>query len=445
MSAQRSTLLSIFQRALPLALVLLVPGISLAQSLEEAQKLYEEERYKPALLIIEKLEKARGFDSAKKTAKKPEAKKPDPKKPELSAEQKTEHAAIAGLRCDVELALGNFDNSIRCAEFAAELDSEVWSMYCESVKAQVAFLFGDDKTCGEIVSKLPKDAGWVKDELPVLMKAEGLTVITSKKKRYKVYVDAGLAAKKGEEFVGRVMDIVYDAYSKVFPFKKDKRIIYRVYAFSSTANYLAFNKALGEDASGSAGYFAPSTRILCIDADPRDAPINESGFGSDAINTMFHEGFHQFIHMFASSIPLWFDEGIAEYFGPSRLISKGSLNIGVVEKSHPSLETRYELLRDALTGRSSPAPLSMRAFMTNNEAFSAGEGRTELSYAQAWSIIHFLLHSKAMAADGKGLIKRYFDVLVDGGGPDKAFAETFGKLDLEKLQEAWRKYVLEEM
>lgn len=432
-----------------LALLGLASPQAAAQSLAEASKLYEKEIFKPALAMLQALEKARGIDSGKAlpkaTAKEDPEKALDARLKALKEKEREDFADTAGLLARIRMRLGQFDQALLHAAFAKRCDPEAWGMYYDSISAQISFINNDDKACQQFVDKLPKDAGWIKDELPFLIKGEGLTSALSKKKRYKIYVDSGLAAKKSEEFIGRVMDTIFEAYSKVFPFKTDKRIVYRVYVFSTTAGYLDFNAKMGKDKRGSAGYFAPSTRILCIDAAPRGEKTNEYGIAPDAINTMFHEGFHQFINNFAPGVPLWFNEGIAEYFGPSVLVSKGTLNVGVIPKTHPTLMTRYETIRGSLSRTVSPGPLNLKVLITNEEAFSHGDGRTNMSYAQSWSFIHFLLHSKAMAKQGKKLIKQYFDIIADGEGIEKAFAETFGKLNLEELYWVWAKYVLEEM
>lgn len=403
--------------ALSLSLLLSLATPSLADELAEAEKLFEADDLHQALEIVETLMKTR-----------------------------SEEAGVVGLLGQIRFELGDFKEGIEHLQAAAKLDAEVWEHLAISSEARVKFFYGEDEEAVKLCEKL--DDGWVKRELPTLVDVPGMTKERTKGKSYLLYTDEGLAKREGDEFAGKVLDLIEKAYSKVFPFKRDKKIINRVYIFSSTAAYKRFNLSLDpdDDGEGSTGYFSPSTRILVIDADPKGEAANEYGFTADAIDTLFHEGFHQFLHMFLHRVPMWFDEGLAEYFGPSELASRTSLRVGVVNKDGGGFVSRYERIVGALRSNDPLPAVPLETFLTNDEAFNGDGGdRVNVSYAQAWTFIHFLLHSKAMGSKGKKYIIDTFKALREGKTFAQAHAETFGKLDLAKVEAAWREYVLNEM
>jgi len=265
-----------------------------------------------------------------------------------------------------------------------------------------------------------------------------------KKGHYVVYVDETLAETKGEVFTARMMELIYDAYSTVFPFDADERMISRVYVFGKTSEYQRFStKAVGSNKSSASGYFSPSTRALVVDADPERMQTNPYGFTPDAIDTLFHEGFHQFVRLHVpQGFPDWLNEGLAEYFGPSTAHGKKKLNVGVVLKTHPTKVTRYERIRNTL--RDHPGSVwSVERFMTMSDDDFDMEGRSLLNYAQSWSLVHFFV--QGMGKKGRKLIKAYFTQLREGKTPDEAFKESFGELNMRKLDKAWRAYVMKKL
>lgn len=236
---------------------------------------------------------------------------------------------------------------------------------------------------------------------------------------------------RGLEEVGRLLEKIYDAYSAVFRFEKDRRLLSRVIVFDRREDYEAFTRALDpeDDGTDSSGYYHPLFRLLVIANDRGGAargPLFE-----ESLDTMFHEGFHQFLDYFVSDAPCWFDEGIAEYFGPSEVLPGGKeLRVGVVVKERAGgSETRYRTIKSA-------RPTPLRDFLLlDRDAFMA---RADVHYAQAWAFVHFLLHG---APGGKDLLVRYFKALRGGEDAARAFEETFGKVDLPALEKAFLEYV----
>ncbi|MEZ6187268.1 MAG: DUF1570 domain-containing protein [Planctomycetota bacterium] len=348
-------------------------------------------------------------------------------------------ASAVGLRGRIHFDLARFDEALADLARAAELEPETWGDLAREIECRVAFYRCEDAKVRELLPTFEASA-WT-EAYPYLLEPDGMRRHQLDGGRYVVYVDEALAERRGEVFAARMLELIYDAYSSVFPFEVDPRMVSRVYVFGKTSEYQRFSlRAVGSNKSSASGYFSPSTRILVIDADPERQATNEFGFCAEAIDTLFHEGFHQFVQLHVpQGMPDWLNEGMAEYFGPSTARGKRKLNVGVVVKHHPTRTTRYERIRETL--RDHPGSVwSVERFMQQTDDDFDAEGRGLLNYAQAWSLVHFFV--QGMGSKGRTLLKGYFSALREGRSPAEAYAETFGELDARKLDKAWRAYVL---
>ena len=248
-----------------------------AASAKRASELLGEDRYRDALQEVEKV-----------------------------LEHNPEDAGGYYVLARIQFQLTRLTEAQQNFEKAVELDSD-YAGIAASYLARLAFFRGEDEECKQHLTRCDAE-GWVHHRLSFLMAPPDMNV--KKTRHYIVHGDDGLVATGGLTYAAHLMGLIHDSYSKVFPFKMKEKLIHRVYVFSSNDTYAAFNRALiGKDKLGAAGYFSRSTRTLVVNADPRGAEANPQGFTQDAMDTMFHEGFHQFIHMYAPSIPLWFNEG----------------------------------------------------------------------------------------------------------------------------------------
>ena len=84
-----------------------------------------------------------------------------------------------------------------------------------------------------------------------------------------------------------------------------------------------------------------------------------------------------------------------------------------------------------------------RFLSLSHPEFMTGGEQTSRNYAQAWSFMHFLLNGKAAKSSGPKTCRKYFKMLREGHPMEKAHRETFGKLDLKRVDAAYQKYVKE--
>lgn len=150
----------------------------------------------------------------------------------------------------------------------------------------------------------------------------------------------------------------------------------------------------------------------------------------ETLDVLYHEGFHQYMSRVLPRAPIWFEEGMAEYVGASRVERGKATASGLVQSG------RLRNLQMAL--RYGWRPPSFPALMTQSKAEFYGVD-APLKYAQAWSVVHFL--RQADAGRGRDLLEGYIRRLAAGDQAAEAFLSSFGRENVADLESRWRRYV----
>jgi tetratricopeptide (TPR) repeat protein len=144
----------------------------------------------------------------------------------------------------------------------------------------------------------------------------------------------------------------------------------------------------------------------------------------DTYHPVYHEYVHSLLHANFRGLPLWLDEGLAEFYGYTRF-EGDKMYIGAPSKGHrlDVLDTR--------------APITLRTFITTRNSIVRDEQDSQLFYAQAWALTHFLTFGPGMEQGNK--LKTFFNLLQRGTEQAKAFEQVFGKF--EDLDKEYRNYI----
>ena len=230
---------------------------------------------------------------------------------------------------------------------------------------------------------------------------------------YRVQTDGGddLAAR-----VGAFMNERYAEYSRLFPFPKNDEIKFLVKVFAKRGDFDAYQQKLSPDLVGEhdrlGGFYDPVAQELVMP--------NES----DLMETLRHEGFHQFLDFFTGGAPKWFNEGTASYFETSTVDQR---------KMNPE---RMASARHALTADGAK---SLTELLTMDGATWRSFKSQAILYGQSWSFIYFVVKEGR-----RDVLDRYFKILMRGEGETRAYHFCFG--DLLKVGEwnrTWRRWVEE--
>jgi hypothetical protein len=234
------------------------------------------------------------------------------------------------------------------------------------------------------------------------------------------YIIASTASQAQTEEVGRIVELLYAAYSNRFgalpTFRHDpprlKLLLYR-----NRREFRWVNPDLGW---AEAYYRTPYCRAY---------------YSTDEVNPyhwMLHEAVHQLNREVAQlNLAKWLDEGIAEYFSTSR-IQGGQLLPGRIDlNTYPVWwMDKIATAADLQTGFTNGSVIPLRAIITNTGGPSMNE-EFNLYYLHWWTLTHFICESPKYRESAMTLMQQ-------GGGLD-AFEKTIGPV--ETVQPEWFRHV----
>jgi hypothetical protein len=229
---------------------------------------------------------------------------------------------------------------------------------------------------------------------------------------YTIYSDLPLGQVREAELRMTRMAEAYHERTKDFAGSIQQRLPF--YLFAHQQDYL--------DAGGlkdSAGIFDRSSQILM-------AFVSDNA--AETWHVIQHEGFHQFAAaVIGGEIPVWANEGLAEYFGEGIFTGDG-LVTGIVP------DWRLQRVQREITAGKFR---SVKDMMNLSHA-AWNEKLSVANYDQAWSMVHFLAHAE------NGRYQHAFTGFMRDIGNHRtardAWADNFG--GSEGFQAKWRDYWL---
>jgi Flp pilus assembly protein TadD len=216
--------------------------------------------------------------------------------------------------------------------------------------------------------------------------------------------------------VGDILEAQIKSLRRQFPGVERSPVKTRVYVFSSRAGFLGYAADRLQDLSGAAGAYDYRMREIVL-----FVPVKREGF----VHTVRHEGVHCYMHEFLDDAPMWFNEGLAEYFGSGRLQHGVLYEPGAVNER--ALETLSRRQGNTLTLEA--------LFLLPRIEFMKDPG---LTYAQSWALVHLL--SKTRNPVLRNLLGSYFKLLREGQSKEDAFEEVF-RPHLARLEKAYQEHL----
>jgi tetratricopeptide (TPR) repeat protein len=147
--------------------------------------------------------------------------------------------------------------------------------------------------------------------------------------------------------------------------------------------------------------------------------------GTSAFHTIYHEYTHALLHMNYNRVPLWLNEGLAEFFGNSTLTAKDATT-GAADKTHLYVLSKSELL-----------PVETLLQVKENSPYYNEMNRASIFYAESWAVVHYLLLDPE--ARRQQLLGKFFAAWNKSGDAVEAAREAFG--DLASFGETIKRYV----
>ena len=147
--------------------------------------------------------------------------------------------------------------------------------------------------------------------------------------------------------------------------------------------------------------------------------------GDNPYEVVYHEYSHAILNLNFRELPVWLGEGLAEYFGNSR-IRDNEVNIGIPSR---------HLVETLQQSRLIPIDELLRA--DPNSPYYNEQNRVSVFYAESWAIVHYLLLDPK--AREQQLLINFLKAWEASGDQVKAAQETFG--DLRKFSQTMEGYV----
>jgi tetratricopeptide (TPR) repeat protein len=168
------------------------------------------------------------------------------------------------------------------------------------------------------------------------------------------------------------------------------------------------------------GYFQPGSDMNYIALPAR---IDEA---NDPFETIYHEYVHLLIKDNVKDMPLWFNEGLAEYYSTLQLKDNDrKVWLGKV-LSHHVFKLREEKL----------IPLKTLFAIDNSSPYYNEKSKKSVFYAESWALIHYLL----LNPQRQPQLGRFLNMILAGQSPNEAFPVAFG-VDFSVIEKELKEYV----
>jgi len=218
------------------------------------------------------------------------------------------------------------------------------------------------------------------------------------------------------------LDLMWGEYARVCGVVPKQPRPVDVLVFRTPEAYQTHSElVLDDDAESTLGHFVPSFWEIHL--------FDEGDL--EARRTLYHEAFHHYAAIVMPGLPIWANEGMAEYFGGTRITG------GKIVGRAQVLAGRLDDFVGARAAGWKPVPFAQLAHMSRARFY---EDDAPLLYAQAWTIVHYFL--EAAPDEVKRAFVRYLEEIRAGKDPRLAYRAAFtGGADPRAWEPRWLAHV----
>jgi len=204
----------------------------------------------------------------------------------------------------------------------------------------------------------------------------------------------------------------------------DVSIPITVVLFQSDADYEFFKPIYdGHLRSDASGYFQPGADVNYITFSL------DLARGRDTISVLTHEYVHALVRNNYAGAPLWFNEGLAQYYSESELSpDRKRINFG----------QRLDFRLAALARPDELLPLKTLLSVDLSSPHYHEPEKRAVFYAQSWALIHYLSGDASGARQAQ--LARYLELASAGTSIEESFRQAF-KIDFGQMESELRAYV----
>lgn len=185
----------------------------------------------------------------------------------------------------------------------------------------------------------------------------------------------------------------------------DSSVPTRVIVFRNEASFVPFKPLYQGRPANVAGFFQPGDDVnyIAISLDPGEP---------DPFSTAFHEYVHLHLKDNVPGVPLWLNEGLAEFYGSMQFSGSEAL-LGAPLAHYIQLLRTQEML-----------PLSTLFSISSNSPHYNEQEKSGIFYGQSWALVHYLMLGRGGGRQDQ--FKRFLQQVGRGDAPAKALEDSFG-------------------
>lgn len=189
-----------------------------------------------------------------------------------------------------------------------------------------------------------------------------------------------------------------------------------IFVFKNASSFEPYQRLYNGKPLKAGGYFLSRSygNYVAINGDPK----------GDVMGNIYHEYLHYVIRNNYASLPLWLNEGLAEYYSTFE-VSGDEAKIGLPLPEHIVWLRKNPLI-----------PLATLFAIDEQSPEYNEESPRGAFYAQSWALVHYLL---AGSPARRQQAVEYLRLLQNGGPREEAFQKTFG--DPAALERELRSYI----
>jgi tetratricopeptide (TPR) repeat protein len=231
------------------------------------------------------------------------------------------------------------------------------------------------------------------------------------------FVLVGDAPEARIKAVGRDLEQFRAAFAMLFPNAgRESTVTTTVFVFKDAAAFSPYKPLYQGKPANIAAYYLPGTdgSFIALNGDIETPTV------------IYHEFVHSLISDATARLPLWANEGMAEFYSTFRT-SGATVDLGYPLNHHVAfLERKSFIPLDALLAVDHGSPYY-------NEGVKQG-----VFYAESWALVHYLIAGK----DGirRPQLTRYLTLVASGRPIDESFQEAF-QTDYHGIEKELREYL----
>lgn len=199
----------------------------------------------------------------------------------------------------------------------------------------------------------------------------------------------------------------------------DSSVPVTVMVFRDDESYRPFEPLYRGQPAEVSGFFQPNQDVDYITFSMDRQHVRDAG------SLAFHEYVHLLVRNSFNHAPLWFNEGLAEYYSTFE-ISDGNRRVTLGKP----IAVRVQTLREREL-----VPLETLFKVDGDSDFYNDQHQRALFYAESWALVHYLLSGERRAQ-----LTAYLDLLAKGVEVKDAFTQAF-QTDFAGMERELRQYV----